>query len=338
MAHKVAINGFGRIGRAVFRIAQEQTNKNIDIVAINDLSPVENLAYLLKFDSVHGAFKGSVEIKNGDLVVNGKKIKVLAEKDPKALPWKKLGVDVVVESTGVFTGRVGALQHIQAGAKKVVLTAPSDTKDEADITVCLGANQDLISKKHQVISNASCTTNCAVPVCKVIDEAFGIEKGYFTVIHSYTSTQSAVDSPHRKLRRGRAAALNIVPTTTGAADTAVKVLTNLKGKLDGMAVRVPVPDGSLLVLSAVVKKKASAEKVNQAFRASAAHGLKGILNYSEDELVSSDIIGSKYSSIVDGISTRVMGDSLIEVFAWFDNEWGYSSRVVELLDVVCKLI
>lgn len=329
MAGKVAINGFGRIGRLVFRQLMELQD-TLEVVAINDIAPLDNLVYLLKYDSVH-VDPRNVEIEAGDGFIRwgDKKIKFLSVRNPEELPWGELGVDIAIESSGIFTKREDAAKHLQAGAKRVIISAPGKN---ADITVCMGVNEDKFNpEEHKVISNASCTTNCLAPVAKVLDDEFGIVTGFLTTVHAYTSSQQIVDSPSKKMRRGRAGAANIVPTTTGAAIATTKVLPRLEGKMDGLAVRVPVPDGSIIDFVVRTEKPVSVESVNDAFRrAAATDRMKGILGITMDELVSSDIIGSEYSSLVDGQSTMVIGENTVKVLSWYDNEWGYAKRVVDL--------
>ena len=327
MALKIGINGFGRIGRLVFRALID--NPAVEIVKINDLTDNATLAQLLKFDSIHGRFSGTVtDVTDDSITVNGKKILASAERDPASLGWGDLGVEVVVESTGVFRNREKCAKHLAAGAKKVVISAPA--KGEVDATVVLGVNDNVITSDMTVISNASCTTNCLAPMAKVLHETFGIESGYITTIHGYTADQRIQDAPHSDLRRARAAAINIVPTTTGAAAAVGLVLPALKGKLDGIAARVPVPDGSLTDLTAILSKEVTAEEVNAAMKAAAVGSLKGILEYSTDPLVSSDIVGNPHSCIFDSEMTRTNG-KVVKVIGWYDNEWGYSSRVADLL-------
>jgi glyceraldehyde 3-phosphate dehydrogenase len=327
MAIKVGINGFGRIGRLVFRLLVE--DPNIEIVKINDLTDNATLAHLLKYDTVHGKFKGTVSADESSITVNGKRIAASAEKDPLKLGWGELGVDVVVESTGVFVSQEKAMLHVQAGARKVLITAPA--KGDVDATVVLGVNDHILKPEHRIISNASCTTNCLAPMVKVLDEAFGIVGGFMTTVHAYTGDQNLVDAPHRDLRRARAAAQNIVPTSTGAAKALGIVLPQVKGILDGFATRVPVPDGSLTDFTALLKKPATKDEINAAFKAAAASGsLKGYLEYSTEELVSSDIVGNPHSCIFDSGLTNVQG-SLAKVVGWYDNEYGYSCRVAELV-------
>ncbi len=322
---RVAINGFGRIGRLSFRRLLEK--ENIDVVAINDLTDNATLAHLLKYDSVHGRFSGTVTADDNSLSVNGTKIHAYAERDPKKLPWKELNIDVVLESTGRFVDKEGAGMHLEAGCKKVVISAPA----KGDIpTVVLGVNDDVLTGEETIISNASCTTNCLAPMAKVLDDLFGIEKGYMTTIHAYTADQNLQDAPHSDLRRARAAALSIVPTSTGAAKAVGLVLPQLKGKLDGNAMRVPTPDGSLTDLTVILKKEASVEQINNAMREAAEGTMKGIMEYSVDPLVSIDIIGNPHSCIFDSQLTTVNG-TLAKVVGWYDNEYGYSSRVADLI-------
>ncbi len=330
MSKKIAINGFGRIGRNVFRAAQG--NPDFDIVAINDLTDAATLAHLLKYDSVHGIFTGDVVAEGDTLIVNGKAVKILSERDPAALPWGALGVEIVIESTGLFTKRDAAQKHIDAGAKKVVISAPGK---EVDLTVCMGVNeQDYDAAKHHILSNASCTTNCLAPVAKVLLESFGIVKGMMTTIHSYTNDQRILDLPHSDMRRARAAALSMIPTTTGAAKAVSLVLPELKGKLDGLAVRVPTPNVSLVDVVVETEKKTSVEEVNAALKAAAEGPLKGILEFCELPLVSKDFNGNAASSIVDGLSTAVMDGTMVKVLSWYDNEWGYSNRVLDLVKYI----
>lgn len=333
MAIKVGINGFGRIGKLVFQVLSQ--NPEFEVVAVNDLSDTNTLAYLLKYDSVHGPFQGTVEVEDGDFVVNGKKIRVLSERDPKQLPWKDMGVEFVVESTGVFRKREQCAQHITAGAKCVFLTVPA--KDEIDATIVMGVNDDSLTKEHQIISNASCTTNCLAPVAKILNDQFGIEKGLMTTVHAYTNDQGVADQIHSDMRRARAAAVNIIPTTTGAAKAVGKVIPDLNGKLDGFALRVPVVDGSCVDLVVHLKKEASAEEINAVLKENAEGKLKGILSYTEDPIVSSDIIHNPHSSIVDGQCTMALGGNLVKVVSWYDNEWGYSNRVVDLMKLAASL-
>lgn len=322
---KVAINGFGRIGRLSFVALLKQ--KNIDVVAINDITDTKTLAHLLKYDSVHGRFNGTVEATADSLVVNGKSIKVLAEKDPSKLPWSSMGVEIVLESTGRFVDEAGAGAHITAGAKKVVISAPAKGNIP---TVVLGVNESSLKGDEKIISNASCTTNCLAPMAKVLDDAFGIEKGYISTIHAYTADQRLQDAPHSDLRRARAAAVSIVPTSTGAAKAVGLVLPHLKGKLDGIALRVPIPDGSLTDLTVILKKEVKKEEINAAMRAAASGPMKGILQYTEDPIVSIDIVGNPHSCIFDAELTSVNG-TLAKVVGWYDNEAGYSNRVADLM-------
>ena len=333
MAIRVGINGFGRIGRQVVRAAKLQGMTDIDFVAVNDLTDTKTLAHLFKYDSVHRTYRGTVEAGNGAISIDGDEIKVLAEKEPGKLPWKELGVDIVLESTGRFTDASAAKKHIEAGAKKVIISAPAKGED---LTVVLGVNEMKYDpKKHQVISNASCTTNCLVPMVKVVRDNFGFVRGSMVTIHSYTNDQNVLDLPHKDLRRARAAALSIIPTTTGAAKATSLVIPELKGKIDGIAIRVPTPDVSLTDLAVVVEKPVTVEQVNDAFRKAASSGpLKGILAYTDEELVSSDYIGDPHSCILDGQSTNVVDGLLLKVSGWYDNEWGYSSRCVDLLKYV----
>lgn len=324
MAIKVGINGFGRIGRLVFRRALEVGG--FDFVSINDLTDAATLKHLLKYDSVHGRFNGTVEVDGNDLIVNGNRLKITAERDPANLKWD--GVDVVIESTGIFTKREQCALHLANGAKKVLLTVPA--KDEIDATIVLGVNDHILTGAEKIVSNASCTTNCLAPLVKVLNDSFGLEKGLMTTVHGYTNDQRLLDLPHKDLRRARAAAINIIPTTTGAARTVGKVIPELKGKLDGFALRVPTPDGSITDFVAIVKRETTAEEVNAAMKAAAMGPMKGILEYCDDPIVSSDIIGNSHSSIFDAQSTMVMG-TLVKVVSWYDNEFGYSCRVVDLV-------
>ncbi|MDP6293898.1 MAG: type I glyceraldehyde-3-phosphate dehydrogenase [Candidatus Woesearchaeota archaeon] len=329
MSMRVAINGFGRIGRLVLQAGVN--NENIQWVAVNDLTDTETLAHLFKWDSVFGRFPGTVEFTKDSLVINGKEIVVLSEKDPSKLPWKKLKVDVVVESTGLFKDKQAASQHIKAGAKKVLVSAPMD---DADCTIVQGVNEGIYNpKKHHVISNASCTTNALAPLVKVLDDHFKVEKGFMITGHSYTADQKLVDGPHKDLRRARSAAVSIIPTSTGAAKAVGLVLPHLNGKLDGVAWRVPTPDGSIVNLTCTVKKKATIDSINKAFEKAAEHEMHNILEYSDEPLVSRDIVHNPHSSIFDSLSTSVI-QNLVSVTSWYDNEWGYSTRMVELL---CRL-
>jgi len=330
MAVRVGINGFGRIGRNIMRAAMG--NREIDFVAVNDLTNAATLAHLLKYDSVLGNLRGEVKASGDGITVDGDAFKVLSLKDPAQLPWKDLGVDVVFESTGIFANREGATKHIAAGAKKVIITAPAKGPD---ITLVLGVNDEKYDPaKHQIISNASCTTNCLAPLAKVIHERFGIRKGWMTTVHSYTNDQNLLDLPHKDLRRARAAALSMIPTTTGAASAVGEVLPELKGKLDGFAMRVPTPNVSVVDLNVVLEKKTTADEVNAALREAAEGPLKGILAYSTEELVSIDFKGNPNSSIVDAAYTKVMDGDFLKVLSWYDNEWGYSNRCVDLLNKI----
>ena len=332
MAAKIAINGFGRIGRNVFRAAQG--NADFEVVAINDLTDAATLAHLLKYDSVHGTFANEVSATEDAIVVDGKPIKIFSERDPAALPWKELGVEIVIESTGFFTNGADAGKHIQAGASKVIISAPGK---DVDLTVCLGVNDDMYDPaKHHIVSNASCTTNCLAPVAKVLLEEFGIVKGLMTTVHAYTNDQRILDFPHSDLRRARAAALSMIPTTTGAAKAVSLVLPELQGKLDGLAVRVPTPNVSLVDLVVETEKQTSVEEVNAALKAAANGPLKGILDFIELPLVSSDFNGSPASSSVDAATTSVISGNMVKVMSWYDNEWGYSNRVVDLALFMAK--
>ncbi|HKB15131.1 MAG TPA: type I glyceraldehyde-3-phosphate dehydrogenase [Planctomycetota bacterium] len=327
MSIVVGINGFGRIGRMVFRAMCAR--KEFEVVAVNDLTDAPTLAHLLKYDSVHGRFKGTVEAAEGKLRVNGKEIRVTAEKDPGNLPWKAMGVDFAVESTGVFTSRADCSKHLTAGAKKVLLTVPA--KDAIDCTVVMGVNEKALKPEHKIVSNASCTTNCVAPMAKVLHDAFGIEKGLMTTVHAYTNDQRILDLVHKDPRRARSAATNIIPTTTGAARAVGEVIPELKGKLDGFSLRVPVPDGSVTDLVVALKKPATVEQVNGAFREAASGPLRGILEFTEDPIVSSDVIGNPASCILDARSTMAVPGGLVKTIGWYDNEWGYSSRVCDLI-------
>ncbi len=331
MAIKIGTNGFGRIGRLVFRSILERGDTDFDVVAVNDLTDAATLAHLFKFDSVHGRFPGEVSVEGDSLVINGDRFKVLSERDPSQLPWGDLGVDVVVESTGFFRTREKAAMHIQAGARKVVISAPAS--GEVDATVVLGVNDDVLTGSEEVVSNASCTTNCLAPMVKVLDDAFGVEQGFMTTIHAYTSDQRLQDAPHKDLRRARAAATSIIPTTTGAAKAVGLVLPHLSGKLNGFAMRVPIPDGSITDLTALLRGAPSVEEINAAFQAAANGAMSGILEYSTDPLVSADIIHNAHSCVFDSQLTMADGN-LVKVVGWYDNEWGYASRTV---DIVKKL-
>ena len=329
MAVRVGINGFGRIGRNVLRAATLAKQGDLEFVAVNDITDTKTLAHLLKYDSVHGRFPGTVEAKGDALVVNGREIKVFAIKEPEKLPWSSLGVELVLESTGRFTDRDAAAKHLTAGAKKVVISAPAKGED---ITIVMGVNHEKYDPaKHHVISNASCTTNCLVPVVKVVMDEWGFKHGFMTTVHSYTNDQQILDLPHKDLRRARAAALSIIPTTTGAAKATGLVLPEVKGKIDGVSLRVPTPDVSIVDLTAEVEKKTTIDEVNGAFKRAAQGALKGILEVSDEPLVSVDYIGSLYSSVVDAMSTNVIDGTLVHVSSWYDNEMGYSARCVDLL-------
>ena len=332
MAVRVAINGFGRIGRNVLRSAKQAGRTDIDFVAVNDLTDAATLAHLLRYDSVHGRYPGTVEVSGDGLIVDGDEIRVVSERDPAKLPWADLGIDIVVEATGLFTKRDAAAKHLSAGARKVIITAPAK---EEDITIVLGVNEDSYDPdKHDVISNASCTTNCLAPVVKVLSDRFGFRHGLMTTIHSYTNDQNILDLPHKDLRRARAAAMSMIPTTTGAAKATGLVLPEVKGRIDGMAIRVPTPDVSIVDLVAEVEKETTAEEVNAAFREVAAGAMNGILGVSDEPLVSIDYTSNPLSSIVDTLSTSVMQGRMVKVLSWYDNEWGYSSRVVDLVRYV----
>jgi glyceraldehyde 3-phosphate dehydrogenase len=335
MTTRVAINGFGRIGRAVFRIIAARPEADISVVAINDLADDDMLAYLLKYDTVMGRFDHDVTVADGVMETAGQTVKMLFEKNPAALPWRQLAVDVVIESTGVFRDRASLTKHLDAGARRVILTVPP--KDPVE-TVVLGVNDHVLDEGDLIVSNASCTTNCLAPVAKVLHEKFGILRGAMTTVHAYTNDQRLADVPHEELRRSRAATENIIPTTTGAAKAVALVLPELSGKLDGMAMRVPVPDGSTVDLVVELERPATVAEVNAAVKAAAEGELKGILEYSEEPLVSTDIIGNPHSSIFDALSTRSLGGNLVKVLAWYDNEWGYSSRVVDLIERMGALI
>jgi len=333
---RIAINGFGRIGRTFLRAAlkDDEFMKNFEIVAINDLTSPKNLAYLLKYDSVHGIFNAEIGWKENSLIVNGREIKIISESDPAKLPWKDLEVDFVLESTGRFTSREGAEKHLIAGAKKVVISAPAKNPD---VTIVPGVNEEVYDREnHKIISMASCTTNCLAPMVKVLMENFGVRRGFMTTCHAYTNDQRILDLPHEDFRRGRAAALSIIPTTTGAARAIGLVIPELAGKLDGIALRVPVADASITDLVAELEREVVKEEVNEAFKKAAEGKLKGILQYTEDPIVSVDIIGNSHSCIIDGLSTMVLGErsNLVKVFGWYDNEWGYSCRLVDLFKMI----
>lgn len=329
---KVGINGFGRIGRNVFKVLVDKYAKDIEVVAINDLTDPKTLAHLLKYDTLYGKFNGTVEATENSIIVNEKEIRIFAERDPKNIPWELQGVDIVIESTGLFTDATKVKDHIEAGAKKVLISAPAKNED---ITIVLGVNEDKYdAKNHNIISNASCTTNCLAPFAKVLDEKFGIVKGLMTTIHSYTNDQKILDAPHKDLRRARAAGESMIPTTTGAAKAVALVLPQLKGKLNGLAVRVPTPTVSMTDLVCELGKSVTVEEVNGALREAAEGELKGVLGFSEEPLISMDFRGDERSSIVDALSTIVMGDNLVKVVAWYDNEWGYSNRLADLTKYV----
>lgn len=333
MAIRIGINGFGRIGRNVFKILQD--TKGFDVVAINDLTDAATLAHLLKYDTVSGRFKGAVKAKKGAIVVGRKEIAVTAERDPAKLNWRKKRVDYVLESTGAFRDQEKCMLHVKAGAKKVLLSVPP--KGKVDATVVMGVNDDTLKKRDKIISNASCTTNCLAPVAKVLHEKFGIKRGLMNTIHAYTNDQNVMDMPHSDLRRGRAAAESIIPTSTGAAKAVGQVLPELDGKLDGFAMRVPVPDGSVVDLTVELEKSVTVDKINNAMKAAARGPLKGILEYCEDPIVSCDVIGNPASSIFYSLLTKVMGGNFVKVVSWYDNEWAYSCRCVDLFKVMSKL-
>ncbi|MFH1550815.1 MAG: type I glyceraldehyde-3-phosphate dehydrogenase [Planctomycetota bacterium] len=327
MKIRIGINGFGRIGRTVSRVMQQRGD--FEIVAINDLADPKALAHLLKYDSVFRCFNGTVEAAENAIIVNGNKIRVTSERDPAALPWKQMEVDFVIESTGIFRERAQIQKHLDAGAKKVLLTVPP--KGEIDAMIVLGVNNSMLKPEHKIISNASCTTNCLAPMVKILNDEFGVERGLMTTVHAYTNDQKVADMIHSDMRRARAAAQNIIPTTTGAAKAVGKVIPELDGKLNGIALRVPVVDGSITDFVAVTKKKVTVDSVNSAVKSAAAVALKGILEYCEDPIVSSDIIGNPHSCIFDSLSTMCLGDNMVKVLGWYDNEWGYSNRVCDLI-------
>jgi glyceraldehyde 3-phosphate dehydrogenase len=333
MAIQVGINGFGRIGRSVFRIIGNRDD--IEVAAINDLFDNEQLAYLLKYDTVMGIFGKDVRAESDAMYVNDQKVVMTEYRDPAQIPWKDLGVQFVIESTGVFRNREPLEKHLQAGAEKVILTVPP--KDEIDATIVMGVNDEQLKPEHRIVSNASCTTNCLAPIAKILDESFGIEEGFITTVHAYTNDQRLADVPHKDFRRSRAAGENIIPTTTGAAKAVGKVLPQLQGKLDGLAMRVPVPDGSIVDLVCRLDKPASRDDVNSAVRETAEGSMKKIVEYSEAPLVSSDIIGNPHSSIFDALSTKSEQDGYIRILSWYDNEWGYSNRVVDLIGMMAAL-
>ena len=333
---KVAINGFGRIGRMSFRAML--AHPELDIVAINDLTSADTLAYLFKYDSVHDNFDGEVHAEGEYLVVNGKKVRIYAERDPQALPWGELGVDIVVESTGLFKKREQMMKHINAGAKKVILTVPAGKADDVDATVVMGVNDNVLTKEMQLVSNASCTTNCLAPVAKVLNDKFGIKRGLMNTIHSYTNDQKILDQPHSDLRRARAAAVSIIPTSSGAAKAVGLVIPEMKGKLDGFAMRVPTPDGSVVDLTAELNRNVTKEEINAAIKAAAEGPMKGVLQYTEDPVVSVDIIDNTHSSIFDSLLTQVMDGNFVKVVSWYDNEKGYSTRVGDLAAKLATLL
>jgi glyceraldehyde 3-phosphate dehydrogenase len=333
---RVAINGFGRIGRNVFRIIASRPGTDIRVVAINDLSDDDILAYLLEYDSVMGRFAQEVSVSDGVMKVGDHEVKMLMERDPAQLPWEELEVDVVIEATGVFRDRASLQKHLDAGAKRVILTVPS--KDAIDETIVLGVNDAELDAGDLIVSNASCTTNCLAPLAKVLDDEFGIKKGVMTTVHAYTNDQRLADVPHEDLRRSRAATENIIPTTTGAAKAVGEVLPQLDGKLDGMAMRVPVPDGSTVDLVVELERDVTVEEVNAAIKKAAEGDLAGIMEYTEDPIVSTDIIGNPHSSIFDASGTQVLGNNLVKVMSWYDNEWGYSNRVVDLIERLAEVI
>ena len=328
----VAINGFGRIGRLVFRVLAK--HKTLKVIAINDIGAADVNAHLLKYDSTHGRYPGEVRLEGKTLRADGMKVEMLSEKDPSKLPWKAMGVDYVIEGTGVFTSREQCTTHLTAGAKKVLLTAPA--KDDLDAMIVLGVNDETLKAEHRLVSNASCTTNCLAPVAKILNDAFGIERGFMNTVHAYTNDQRILDLPHKDLRRARAAAENIIPSTTGAAKAVGKIIPALKGKLDGLSLRVPVKDGSIVDLTAIVTKPATMAEVNAAMKRAAEGPFKKWVRYTDDPIVSSDIVGDPASAIIDGQTTMVLGN-LVKVMAWYDNEWGYSNRCVELLERMASL-
>ncbi len=327
---RVAINGFGRIGRHVFLAGLN--SPDIEFVAVNDLADAKTLAHLLKYDSVHGSFKGEISYSDNAIIVNGKELKLFHERNPEMLPWKELNIDVAVESTGLFREREKAELHLKAGAKKVLISAPAKNPD---ITIVKGVNEHLYDKgKHHIISNASCTTNCLAPIVKVLNDNFGIEHGFMTTTHSYTADQRLVDSPHKDLRRARSAAINIIPTTTGAAKAVTEVIPELKGKLDGIALRVPCPDGSITDFVCIIKKETTAEEINALFKSVSENELKGVIGFSDEPIVSSDILHSSYSSVFDSLLTKVIDGKLVKVVAWYDNEFGYSHRMADVIKLI----
>jgi glyceraldehyde 3-phosphate dehydrogenase len=338
MVFKIAINGFGRIGRLFFRAALEnkEFNKKFDVISINDITDAKTLAYLLKYDSIHRKLNANISYKENELIVNNKEINVTAIKDPANLPWKDLDIDIVLESTGLFTDRENASKHLSAGAKKVIISAPAKNPD---VTIVLGVNEEIYDpKKHNIISMASCTTNCLAPMVKVLHKNFGIKRGLMTTTHAYTNDQRVLDLPHKDLRRARAAALSIIPTTTGAARAIGEVIPELKGKLDGIALRVPVANGSITDLTVELEKETTAEEINKSFKDASETYLKGILEYCDEPIVSADILGNPHSAIFDALSTNVIGGkgNFAKVLAWYDNEWGFSNRLVELMNLIAR--
>ena len=329
---KVGINGFGRIGRLTFRALLNK--KNIEVVAFNDLTDAKTLAHLFKYDSIHGKFNGDVAVDGDSIIINGKKIRVYAEKDPANLPWKDLGVEIVAECTGIFRTREKMSKHLTAGAKKVVLSVPSDNKEDVDLTVVLGVNDNMITKEMKLISNASCTTNCLAPVAKVLNDKFGIRKGLMNTIHSYTNDQIILDAPHKDLRRARAAAISMIPTKTGAAKAIGLVIPELDGKMDGFAIRVPTPDGSIVDLTCELSRSVTKDEINAAMKEAANGPMKGILEYLDEPLVSCDIIGNTHSAIYDSLMTKVIDGNLVKIIAWYDNEVGYSNRLADLIEMI----
>ncbi|MCF7886021.1 MAG: type I glyceraldehyde-3-phosphate dehydrogenase [Candidatus Marinimicrobia bacterium] len=337
MATKIGINGFGRIGRGFLRLLEKREETSLEIVSINDVVGVDNLAYLLKYDSVHGKFDGTVEVDGNTMIVNGRKIEVTSETDPANLGWDEKGVDIVIESTGVFRKRDQIAKHLEAGAKKVILTVPA--KDKIDATIVLGVNDDDLDADDQIVSNASCTTNCLAPLAKALNDEFGIKKGLITTVHGYTATQAVLDAPASKIRRGRTAAENIIPTTTGAAIATTKVLPELEGKIDGKALRVPVPNGSCVDgVFLLDVEETTVEEVNAALKAKAEGEMKGILGYTEEELVSRDIMGQPESSLVDGKSTQMVNKNLVKIISWYDNELSYTNRVIDLAERMVNML
>ena len=334
---KVAINGFGRIGRMSFRAIMEN-HPELEVVAVNDLTSAETLAYLFKYDSVHDNFPGEVHAEGDSIVVNGKKVKIYAERDPQNLPWKDLGIDIVIESTGLFKKREQMMKHINAGAKKVILTVPASKADDVDATIVMGVNDNILTKEMQLVSNASCPTNCLAPMTKVLNDKFGIKRGLMNTIHSYTNDQKILDQPHSDLRRARAAAVSIIPTSSGAAKAVGLVIPELQGKLDGFAMRVPTPDGSVVDLTAEMKCNVTKEEINAAIKEAAEGPMKGILQYTSDPIVSIDIVDNTHSSIFDSLLTQVMDGNMVKVISWYDNEKGYSTRVSDLAAKLATLL